>query len=156
MAIAKTILQYLTENDVPYELLTHPHSASSTETAQSAHVSGEVLAKSVLLEDDMGYVMAVIPAVNRVDLGELHRQLNRRVGLATEPELAGVFEDCELGALPALGQAYGIPTVVDDQLAEQPDIYFDAGDHEHLVHISGEAFANVMGEAHFGRFSHHL
>lgn len=156
MAIAQTIHQFLTEQEIPYELLAHPHSSSSTETAHSAHVSGEYLAKSVLLEDDYGYVMAVVPAVNRLDLGELHRQLNRRVGLATEPELAGVFEDCELGAIPAVGQAYGLTTVVDDQLAEQPDVYFDAGDHEHLVHLSGEAFAQIMGEAHFGRFSHHM
>ncbi len=155
MAIARTILQYLTDNEVPFDVLMHPHSASSVETAHSAHVSGEFLAKSVLLEDDLGYVMAVVPAVNRLDLGELHRQLNRRVGLAAEPELAGIFEDCELGALPALGQAYGVTTLVDDQLAEQPDIYFDAGDHEHLVHISGEHFAMLMSEAQFGRFSHH-
>lgn len=155
MAIAQTILQYLAENEVPFDLLTHPHSASSAETAHAAHVSGEVLAKSVLLGDDLGYVMAVVPAVNRLDLGELHRQLNRRVGLATEPELAGVFEDCELGALPAVGPAYGVTTVVDDQLAEQPDIYFDAGDHEHLVRISGEHFSMLMSDAQFGRFSHH-
>ena len=90
-----------------------------------------------------------------MNLGELHRQLNRNLGLATESELGGLFSDCEVGALPAMGPAYGLETVVDDELAEQPDIYFEAGDHEQLIHVSAEAFHTLMGDRiQRGRFSH--
>jgi Ala-tRNA(Pro) deacylase len=155
MAIALTVSDYLAEHDVAYDVLTHPHTATSGQTAEASHVPGARLAKSVILEDDLGYVMVVLSSNRLVNLGELHRQLNRNLGLATESELGRLFTDCEVGALPAMGPAYGLETVVDDALAEQPDIYFEAGDHEQLIHISAEVFHTLMGDrTRHGRFSH--
>ena len=155
MAIACTVSNYLAEHDVAYDVLTHPHTATSGESAQAAHVPGTRLAKSVVLEDDSGYLMVVLSSNRKVNLGELHRQLNRSLGLATEGELGSLFRDCEIGALPAVGPAYGMETVVDDLLAEQADIYFEAGDHEQLIHVSAETFQALLGEnTRHGCFSH--
>jgi Ala-tRNA(Pro) deacylase len=155
MAIAMTVSNYLDEHGVDYDILSHPHTATSGQSAEAAHVPGTRLAKSVLLEDDGGYLMVVLPSNRQVDLGELHRQMNRSLGLATESELVRLFSDCEIGALPALGPAYGIETVVDDAIAEQPDIYFEAGDHEQLVHVSAETFSALLGDStRYGQFSH--
>ncbi len=155
MAIASTVSGYLAEHDVAYDVLTHPHTATSGETAEASHVPGTCLAKSVILEDDLGYLMVVLPSNRQVNLGELHRQLNRNLGLATESELGRLFSDCEPGALPAMGPAYGMETIVDDLLAEQPEIYFEAGDHEQLIHVSAEVFEVLMGDRiRHGQFSH--
>lgn len=155
MAIASTVSDYLAEHDVAYDILMHPHTATSGETAEVSHVPGARLAKSVILEDDLGYLMVVVPSDRQVNLGELHRQLKRNLGLATEAELLDLFADCEVGALPAMGPAYGLETVVDDELVEQPDIYFEAGDHEQLIHVSAEVFHTLMGDRiQHGRFSH--
>jgi Ala-tRNA(Pro) deacylase len=155
MTIASTVSNRLAEYDVAYDVLTHPHTSSSGESAQASHIPGNRLAKSVILEDDQGYVMVVVPSSQRVDLGELHRQLNRNLGLASEGEIGQLFRDCEIGALPAIGTAYGIETIIDDSLAEQPDIYFEAGDHEQLIHVSAEVFEALLGDSiQHGRFSH--
>lgn len=155
MAIASKVSDYLAEHDVAYDVLTHSHTASSGESAEAAHVPGARLAKSVILQDDQGYLMVVLPSTRRLDLGELHRQLNRNLGLATEGELGRLFNDCEAGALPAIGPAYGMETVVDNTIAEQPDIYFEAGDHEQLIHVSAEVFQSLMGDSvQHGHFSH--
>jgi len=155
MSIASTVSDYLAEHDVAYDVLTHPHTASSGETAEASHVPGNRLAKSVILGDEQGYLMVVLPSNRQVNLGELHRQLNRNLGLATESELGSLFADCETGALPAMGPAYGLETVVDDLLAEQPDIYFEAGDHEQLIHVSAETFQMLLGDRiQRGQFSH--
>ena len=106
-----------------------------------------------MLEDDAGYVMAVLPADRRVHLGALREQLGRRMGLATEQELGTMFQDCTLGAVPPVGEAYGIETVVDDELSEGGDVYFEAGDHEELVHLPREAFLLLHGQARRGHFS---
>lgn len=154
MAIAMTIAEYLADHDVAYDVLTHPHTGSSGESAQASHVSGSRLAKSVVLEDEHGYLMVVLPANRQVDLGELHRLMNRSLGLATEGELGALFSDCEIGALPAIGPAYGIETLVDDTIAEQPDIYFEAGDHEQLIHVTAEGFSALLGDGtRHGHFS---
>lgn len=155
MAIARTIQEFLTSRDVDYELVEHPRSVTSMRTAQAAHIPGERLAKSVLLEDDTGYLMAVIPSTHHVDFGMLRRQLKRRVGLAIEEEVAELFGDCDRGAIPAIGAAYRIDAIVDDALLRQPDVYFEAGDHEALVHMSGREFGMLMTGVRHGAFTRH-
>ncbi len=75
--------------------------------------------------------------------------------LAKEEEIDTLFTDCEPGAVPALGAAYGLKVVVDDGLAEEPDVYFEAGDHASLVHVTGVIFCKLMAEAEHGRFAEH-
>jgi Ala-tRNA(Pro) deacylase len=147
MAIASTVSNYLRAQDVEYDVLTHPHTATSGESAQAAHIPGSRLAKSVILEDERGYLMVVLPSTRQVNMQELQRQLNRNLVLAGENELGGLFADCEIGALPPIGSAYGVETVVDDAIAEQPDIFFEAGDHEQLIHVSAETFQTLLGES---------
>lgn len=147
MAIALTLRKYLAENGVAYDIISHPHTSSSMDTAQSAHVSGKSLAKSVILEDEKGYLMAVIPATEHVKFRKVNHALNRHLGMAIESELRDLFSDCELGAIPVLGKAYSMESIVDNKLTECSDIYFEAGDHEELVHIKGTSFRKLMKDS---------
>jgi Ala-tRNA(Pro) deacylase len=156
MAIAHSVEAFLKSRHVDYELLKHPRTLSSMRTAQAAHVPGDQLAKSVLLEDESGYLMAVIPSTHHVDLGKLHHRLRRRVGLAIERGVTTLFSDCEPGAIPATGAAYRITTIIDDALFDEPDVYFEAGDHEALVHVSGQAFGAMMAGMPHGQLSHRV
>lgn len=156
MTIPNRIQEYLEHVGVDYEVLPHPHTTNSSETAEQAHVPGDRLAKGVVLEDqDGGYLLAVLPASRRIDLGALHHQLRRRVGLATEREIAELFSDCEVGAVPPLGHAYGIDMIFDDSLAGQSDLFFESGDHADLIHVSRAGFDRLMAGARHGNFSHH-
>ena len=144
MAISRTLQTYLAHKGIAYDILPHRHTDTSVNSANSAHIPLDRLAKSVILEDEDGYVMAVIPANRHVRIGRLNRVLNRRMGLATEAELSPLFNDCDPGAVPPLGDAYGITTVVDESLDECPDVYLEAGDHEDLIHLKGTAFRRLM------------
>jgi len=155
MAIAMTLQQYMQDQDIPFDVISHTKTRSSGETASAAHVSGNCLAKTVILEDELGYVMVVLPASHHVMLSAVDDQMRRRLTLASESELPRLFRDCALGAIPPIGDAYGIETMVDDSLAEQADIYFEAGDHELLVHVSNEQFDTMMADAMHGNFSQH-
>ena len=153
MAIAITLQQYLDKSGIEYDVLSHGHTETSLDTAQTSHIPPQQVAKSVILEDEDGYLMAVIPASHHIELGQLSRQLERRLGLATEDELAGLFSDCDLGAIPPIGEAYHMEVVLDDSLGQCPDVYFEAGDHTDLVHVRGPAFQQLMQHAHHGHFS---
>lgn len=155
MAISARLKWYLDSHGVKYQIVPHSHTTTSLGTAQAAHVPGERLAKCVLLEDERGYVMAVLPASRRISLPDLEEQLERHLELASEDELSQLFRDCEVGAVPPVGSAYGIPTVVDDSLMNAPDVYFESGDHEDLVHVRGLEFLTLMMGARHGRFSRH-
>ena len=154
MGIARTVRDYLDEAGVDYKLLHHSYTPNSRSAADAARVPADQLAKPVLLEDDKGYLMAVVPASRRVELQSLERQFGRRLVLATEREVQDLFSDCSKGAIPAVGQAYGLDVIWDDCLAGCPDVYFEAGDHTDLVHMSGKEFTFLMGRRLHGRISH--
>jgi Ala-tRNA(Pro) deacylase len=151
--IARRLRWYLEQSGLPYEVLPHPHSHSSLETAREAHVRPEKLVKPVLLEDERGYVMAVVPASARLDLRTLREQTHRDLELASEAEIEALFADCERGAMPPLGAAYRIPTVYEDSLSGLRDVYFEAGDHEDLVHMRANDFLRLLDGSLHGHFS---
>jgi Ala-tRNA(Pro) deacylase len=156
MPIARRLQWYLDAKGVPYDVLPHPHSSSSLETARQAHVPAGSLAKAVLLEDERGYVMAIVPASHRIDLARLNQQLHRELELAREREIAELFHDCDRGALPALGSPYRVPTVYDDALSAAPEVYFEAGDHEDVVHLQCGDFLRLLEGSLHGRFSQRI
>ena len=156
MAIAITLKDYLYQFDIDYETLRHPHSSNSMETARMAHVPGDQLAKSVLLRDANGFVEAVIPASHYVQMEQLHSRTDRGLGLASEQEIQQRFPDCETGAIPPIGDAYGCDVYLDDKLAQCNDVYFESGDHETLIHMSGKEFRKIMHAAQHGQISRHI
>ena len=141
MAVSRRLKWYLEQKRIEFRVLPHAPSGSSRGTAQAAHVEREHLAKCVLLEDERGYLLAVLPASRRIALGSLRRALERPLELASEAELGDIFDDCALGAVPPVGPAYGIPTIVDERLLHLTDVYFEGGDHESLVHVTGADFS---------------
>lgn len=144
MGIAMKLSDYLKANEAQYEVLNHTHSGNSMQTAKASNVPARCLAKAVVLEDETHAVVAVLPASRRLELRELQARDGRGLRLATEADLKGLFIDCEPGAVPPLGAVYGIETIWDDSLMDQPDIYFEAGDHETLVHMKTRDFIGLM------------
>ena len=155
MSIAARVQSCLSDAGVQYDIIEHPRTSHSSHTAQVAHVPGERLAKSVVLEDGDRYLMAVVPATRSVDLGALHRRWGRELGLATEEEVARIFTDCEPGAVPPLGQLYGMETIIDEAFVDAEDVYFEGGDHRALVHVNGSDFLKLMGDAPRARIGLH-
>ena len=147
MSIAYRVQDYIAEHDLPWDAVEHRASQSSVETAHYAHVPPDRLAKAIVLEDRLGYVVAVVAAQRRIDLAELSEAIGRDLWLASEPELLEHFSDCAMGAVPAVGEAYGIPTYWDESLGDKPDVYFEGGDHCTLVHMSGVNFSELMRSA---------
>lgn len=146
MAIATTLESYLQSHHVEYDMVSHSHSDTALESAYAARVPCHQMAKAVVLEDQHGYIVTVLPSTNRLDMEWVNQTLGRELKMATEDELPDLFQDCELGAVPALGNAYGLDVIWDDQLQTTSDVYIEAGDHENLIHLRGEAFCQLMAE----------
>lgn len=153
MAIAMTVQQYLSDHGIEYDAVSHRPTESSMETAQSSHVKSGQVAKGVVLRTEDAYLLAVLPASHHIQMGELRTWLNQSLGLATEDEITDLFDDCELGAVPAVGAPYGLDVVIDDNLAKQSDVYFEGGDHATLVHLTADNFRKLLGDAPHTEFS---
>lgn len=144
MSIPYTVSTYLHNNRVDYDVITHWPTTTSQRTAQAAHVSGHQVAKAVVLMDGNQFIMAVIPASRQLKTKTLAEFLHTDLSMATEDDFSMVFRDCQLGAIPPLGKAYGMKTIVDDALRNQSDLYLESGDHEHLLHVNREGFLKLM------------
>jgi Ala-tRNA(Pro) deacylase len=158
MTISATLERHLERRGIGYELVSHPATGSASETAQAAHVSGNRIAKTVVLrdgDDGDGYLLAVVPASHHLGLDTLRTWLGRSVALASEQEIGKLFPDCDLGAIPPLGDAYGLEVILDEALTGLDEVWFEGGDHRSLVKVGGAAFRDLMAGARHGRFSTH-
>lgn len=154
MSIAETIKSYITQHQVEYELLPHPKTYSSHDTAEAAHVFEDHVAKAVIVKDARGFAMVVLPGSDWVNLQALQEESDRDFELAEEEEVNQLFTDCQPGAVPPLGQAYGLDTFLDEKLTTLANVYFEAGDHENLVHVTGKSFHKLLKGVRHGHFSH--
>ena len=153
MAIAIALARYLDQRGVKYDVVEHSHTATALESARTSHISLGRLAKAVVLKGDDGFLVAVLPASGHIQFGQLRKQLGADVDMANEEQIESLFHDCEPGAVPAIGAAYGLKVIVDDSLASEPEIYLEGGDHASLVHVSGSAFRELMAGARHARFT---
>lgn len=154
MTVAPTLQKYL-DQTVTYEMISHDPTMSSTRTAEACHVPGDCLAKGVVLRHDDGYLLAILPASHHIDMSDLKMQLGHQVCLASEHEIAQLFCDCARGAVPPVGECYGLDVIVDDSIEAQREIYIEGGDHTTLLHLGREQFARLTAEAWHGRFTTH-
>lgn len=154
MGIAITLKNYLEAQQVEFDLLEHDYSEGSFNTVRIAHIDSLTLAKGVVFRDeDMHYTMCVLPAQNKVRRFTLNGIFDRHLMMADEDELEDIFQDCQPGAIPALGQAYGMSVIWDDDLLDAEEIYLEAGDHRHLIHIHQDQFHKLMADKMHDHFS---
>lgn len=154
MTMAARLQTCLKQNQSRYEVLQHSRTQTSRETARRAGISPDRFAKSVILDDRQGHrLMAVIPASRKIDLDKVSQATQRNWQLARETEFGSSFADCEVGAIPAVGSAFGIETLIDQSLAEGKEVYFEAGDHQGLVHMSTDQYLRLMPAARRGSLS---
>jgi len=129
------IVEFLEGAQVAFELIEHKPAMSAIAEARVADQPQEKVAKTVVLHDGSVYVIAAIPAAERLDLGKLRELLGatRQLRLATEAEIARDFPSLEVGAVPPFGPMVPAAEVIDTALVGQPQILCPAGDHRHSV-----------------------
>ncbi len=147
------IERYLDRHLIPFDVVAHPHSQTSAETARAAGLDASRVAKGVLLDGVDCQMVAMIPADQEVHLGKLGLDHGVEFSLADEASVGRLFADCEPGVVPGLPNAWGVEMVWDDALMAQPDIYLEAGDHRRLVHVETRYLRELFGDAPHCRFS---
>jgi Ala-tRNA(Pro) deacylase len=131
---------------IPFEELQHPAVYTAQEVAQREHVSGRRVAKVVVVMADGRPVELILPASRHVDLERVREVLNANaVRLATEEEMAHVFTECEVGAIPALRQWRGVGVLMDRSLSVEGDIVLQAGTHTDAVRLRFRDWYELVG-----------
>ncbi len=144
MPMTHNLRAFLKENHVSYKAFIHMSSFTAQQLAHSKHMTGEKVAKVVLLKSGSGYVMAVLPACYKVNFSSLKTILgDQELRLATEAEIRKLFPDCEIGTMPPFGNLYHLKVYVDESLTRQETIAFPAGTHMDAIELKYEDFAKL-------------
>jgi Ala-tRNA(Pro) deacylase len=145
MSVAAAVKQYLEENHVRYDVLSHTRTYTAQDTAQAAHVRGREVAKIVVINADDRFVLAVIPAPRKVDLALLKDALEaKEIRVAAEHEFTSLFPECETGAMPPFGNLYGLDVFVDAALTNDEEIVFNASTHTDAIRMKYKEFEQLV------------
>ncbi len=144
MAFLERLRVFLDEHHAEYTHTEHPQAYTAREVAHAEHLPAREIAKVVVVFGDDGYRMIVVPANRLVDFHEVRLALGlTHARMATEEELARLFPDCELGAMPPFGNLYNMPVYLDSTLAGEDIIAFNAGTHRDVIHMKTSDYRDM-------------
>jgi Ala-tRNA(Pro) deacylase len=147
MTIAASLQNHLSRKHIAYGVVAHPPAMASIMAAEGGGVPVDRVAKAVVVRAGDRYVMVVLPASRRISRAGLKAELGEDFAFASENELEQLFGDCARGAVPPIAEAYGLDAIIEPSICDQPDVYFEGGDHATLVHVSQAEFAELTGAA---------
>ncbi len=137
--------QYLDESQVYYRAINHSVAFTAQETAEMAHIPGKDLAKTVIVKIDGKLAMIVEPCNLKLNLQLMEKLLKaKKVELASETEFQELFPECEIGAMPPMGNLYNMDVYVDEKLSEDDKIAFNGGTHTDLVEMAYKDFEKLV------------
>ncbi len=134
--VTEKLKKFLDQNGIVYTTIYHTLAYTAQTTAESAHIPGKEVAKAVVVKLEGKPAMAVLPASLHLSMDALRRCVGcDEVTLANEKELRSLFPGCEVGAMPPFGNLFGLDVYVDEALAEDEVIAFNAGSHTELIRM---------------------
>jgi Ala-tRNA(Pro) deacylase len=140
--ISARLKDYLDHSGVAYTRHTHPTAYTSQEIAQSTHIPGQELVKSVILKAEDGRLfVAALSSNDTANLDILRKEIGcGMLRLASEHEFDSAFPTCEVGAMPPLGNIFDLATYCDVNVSKNREIEFNAGTHHETIRMSFDDF----------------
>ncbi len=141
----KMLREFLDQNKVRYVTIKHSVAYTAQEIAASAHIKGKELAKTVLIKIDGKMAMCVLPASNKIDFDLLKEALGgKSIRLANEIEFKDKFPECDVGAMPPFGNLYDMDVYVEEELAKDEEIAFNACTHVELIQMAFKDYGRLV------------
>ena len=142
---AQKLKEFLDRHGIKYATTSHSLAYTAQEIAASAHITGQELAKTVMVKIDDKMAMAVLPASYKVSFDLLKKAAGAsKVELANEQEFKDMFPESEVGAMPPFGNLYGMEVFVDESLSQDDEIAFNDGSHTELMKLAYRDFERLV------------
>jgi len=136
---------YLQQNKIHFSQIPHPLAYSARETSHVSQLSEKQFAKTVIIYIGNKLAMVVVPSNENVDFEALKKSLhNNDITLDSESDFSKNFPDCELGAMPPFGNLYGLDVYVEQHLANNKEIAFNAGSHTEMIKLAYQDFEKLV------------
>ena len=131
------LLDWLADQEIEYEIHAHDATFTARATATAEGVDPRTFAKVVVVAThDGSTVFVVLDATDQLDLRKVRELMGgSEVRLLTETQLSALAPGCEVGAIPAVGALFGLPTYADYAVRDDPEISFNAGSHRFSARV---------------------
>lgn len=141
----RKIIRALKQNHIPYDIVVHSQTFSSMKTAQATHTKGKEFAKPIMVNVDGKMMMAVLPANYSLDLKRIKESMGAKtVELATEAEFSPIFSDSVIGAMPPMGNLYGMEVIMDKDMIDDDEICFNACNHQEIIRMKFSDYRRMV------------
>lgn len=144
MTMPAHLKSHLESAHIPYSLISHVPTSGSQYSAMVLHVPGKEVAKTIVLHAGKTKLLAVLPASFHINLKKLADIVGSPLELLEERQYNKLFPDCEPGAVPPFGELYHLPVYLDQALAEDSEIIFNAGTHTDAIRMRNADFVRLV------------
>tara|TARA_R110002110_G_scaffold404606_1_gene623048 strand:- start:51330 stop:52757 length:1428 start_codon:yes stop_codon:yes gene_type:complete len=151
--IAAVLKRFITSHKVDYRLYCHSRVTSLIDAARIHNIAENTVARSVVLKDAKGYMLAVLPLNTQIDCRQLNKTLRRELYIVKGREADRLFRDCEPFAHPPIAAPYGLSIIADIKLLENDFIYIEPGSHTSLLRFESSDFHYLMAHATWAKFA---
>lgn len=147
------VTTYLKRAGIAYDLVPHDTTDSLQQAALQSGIKPEQVARAVLMGDEEGLLLAVLPLSNVINFAQLFALARRRLEPVERAAAQYVFTGCELGTVPPLARPFNLDALLDESLLELEHVYIEPGSHKALLRLDGKDFAKLHQHSRRGRFS---
>jgi len=142
---SRKLQEFLDSQVVKYLKIAHSPAYTAREVAQSLHIKGHKVAKTIIVFIEGKMAMAVMPANRSIDFDHFQKEIGaQEIKLASEGQFKDMFPDCEVGAMPPFGNLYGMQVSMNQHLTEDKEIFFNACTHSELIRMSYQDFERLV------------
>lgn len=152
MAIPKTTKKYLDQRLAKYDEIAHKTVYTAYDAAQTLRQELKSIAKSLLIATDKAYIIAVVPANMKIDLGKLRSAVKaKKVSIPSEKVMVKAFR-VKPGAMTAFGGLHKVEVWADKSLLKTKDIIISAGNFTDSVRMKVKDYLKLE-EAKLANFA---
>ncbi|MCS5708050.1 HDOD domain-containing protein [Candidatus Berkiella cookevillensis] len=149
----RNIYEYLDGLALSYEVIEHAETRSLEQAAQLCAIPRTELLRTVILSEEHGALMAILPCNRLLDFSVLCKTLNRDLAPAQYESLQLIFKECEANSYPPLPDYFEMDAILDKSILSLEDVYFEPGNHHTLIKMTRQDFLSLLHNAWQGDFS---
>lgn len=147
MIIAASIKKLLDSSKYSYRALHHKRVSSLEAAASLLNINLKQVITAQVLADKAGAILIVYPLGRKIDLQLCKQGLRRDLTVIPSINTNRIFNDCEAGSWPAIGQPYNIEVILDKSIKQLDTVYFASGSHTSLLQMSIGAYLQLNSRA---------
>ncbi len=143
--LAVKLKQFLDKYHVSYLELNHER-GNAQDAIQDLNIEHSKVLRAIPLTDGQNCLLAVLPFNSQLNIKGLTEE-RKKYQCLTDEEVNHIFYDCESGSLPPFGEPYGVKVIVDKDIENLTEVYFESGCHNSKIYMTIDDFCFLTNGA---------